>query len=1119
MRWMLFSGLYFRNRDLDRVRRTAKWIVAEAERRRIRRVVICGDLLISRTMQPTNILSAYYGFIRDLSDVVPHVNVLLGNHDLPHHHGYQTTALEALNIKRLAPHVSIHGDIDRQEWDGRQVLLLPLREDKSELTGSVAAIDPDEASKTVAFTVLAFNNAILQSCTPHTTNSITYRGLTCPTQLASLVRTFTGQFDYYRTITQNNIQSNGVDLRGSITYLGSPLQLSWRDLNDEQRGVVVFDPQTLRHELLINPHVVSYTLVAVDRVLNGQVYQDAIKDKHVMLLAKPAHINYVTARDSLFSLGARSIRDVTRMNTNQMRLKDLASTTPTSDIEVQYSEEPFQIENSLTEPSHIALKSNLSALPTIKALDIDAEAREYVESLDLDASLGSQRDDLVRAGQRIIQASRAITHQDDGLQVNYEDFLNDSYHTLGTRASNGLTVAKNNIFVAEPRTLTITNFLGVQHTITIHFRHDLPRGLTLLTGDSGYGKSTLGEAMVWCQFGRCIRNGLEADDVINDSIGMNCSVTLEFTNGYAITRYRRHQVQGNRVVITLNGERQPQVEHPDARTTQAAVNELLGLDYETYVRTVVLSRESTASFLNPTPIQRRDLIETSLGLPMLDEWGQMARLLLKNIDLKATAVRKSLGEVTRAINDNEQRLVELERQQERLANEESNAVASLESIRRQHKEKSDKIERRAHKANLTHASPDPRIKVFAFQKRIRIEQETLDQLWASYAELDRQRSVDTARWVADLYDRVRNKLKAIMRAPPRDRRRLFHSTYRIVLKFLLIAIRNCRFMFTSSESAHRQVIMDSLVREVDERKSRLKAVKREGNRAINNALTMSEKSLRLSRQAWTREVRQQTHRKRLQEQVTMKQSNVAVYRHLAEEERQSKRRLQSEHELLLNDLRAIARDHELFEFWASALSQRVNNPSSAASIKSKEKPTIGFRDHILLKAISELNVFLPKILTVMYGDAQHLNMATGMLYSIFCPDSGSEFAPSVLNSKLPLNTSLSYGKRSACERKRVDLALFFALLHLGRAKSAHHAHYVLLDEVFDNLDNADQAAAIRWLSVMPETVMGWVVVITHSQVLIERDLGHDSGKGLVVRANMGQDGTEFSVNGCIIGRD
>ncbi|KAM6513399.1 hypothetical protein FALCPG4_015823 [Fusarium falciforme] len=169
VQWLLLSDLHFKHHDLDRVWQTAQWIVAEAERNQVQRAV--------------------------------------------------TTALNALNIKRLAPYVSLHSVVAHHEWDGQRVLLLPFREEQNELTEAVAALGPNEASKTVAFAHLAINKAITQRYVvgagvdnPRAANSITHRGLTGPNRFASLARTFTGHFHSHQTITQEQSGSNKVDL-------------------------------------------------------------------------------------------------------------------------------------------------------------------------------------------------------------------------------------------------------------------------------------------------------------------------------------------------------------------------------------------------------------------------------------------------------------------------------------------------------------------------------------------------------------------------------------------------------------------------------------------------------------------------------------------------------------------------------------------------------------------------------------------------------------------------------------------------------------------------------------------------------------------------------------------
>ncbi|GAW14952.1 hypothetical protein ANO14919_043600 [Xylariales sp. No.14919] len=194
LRWLLLSDIHFRLRDFERIRQTAEWIVSLTRQTPgISRVVVCGDVLTSRSMQPTAVLSAAYRFISDLSRSVPHVNVILGNHDLAYRRDYGTTALEALNMSHLRPFISLHDGVGSYNWDGRRVLVLPFREDQTELTTAVADLNPDEAAQTIAFAHLAINRAVTQrhvvrNDSGDTGHSVRYQGLTGPDHFSALAR-------------------------------------------------------------------------------------------------------------------------------------------------------------------------------------------------------------------------------------------------------------------------------------------------------------------------------------------------------------------------------------------------------------------------------------------------------------------------------------------------------------------------------------------------------------------------------------------------------------------------------------------------------------------------------------------------------------------------------------------------------------------------------------------------------------------------------------------------------------------------------------------------------------------------------------------------------------------
>ncbi|KAL7803987.1 hypothetical protein V8C43DRAFT_266511 [Trichoderma afarasin] len=1134
VRWMLISDIHFRHHDRDRIWQTAKWIVAEAERNKITRAVICGDLLTSRTMQLTHVLSACYRFIGLLSDVVPRVHILLGNHDLSYRRDYQTTALAALGINRLAPYVSLHSGIAHHEWDGRRVLLLPFREDQNELADAVTALDPNEASKTVAFAHLAINKAITQRHVvnagvdkPRVTSSITYRGLTGPDRFASLARTFTGHFHSHQTIRNND------GLEGSITYLGSPLQLSWADLYDERRGVVLFDPETLEYELLVNPHAINYTTANIQQVLHGQVSKGAVADKHVMLVGERNHLQYITARDMLTSpqLEARSVRKWTptgfTLNADHTSFGGLGASVPDSDAAVQLLETFAGDEESLDTTRHgVSTDANIES-PAAK-LDLAGEARKYVESLELDENFLSRRDELVRVGQRIIQVSREMTDQDEEPELNHQGFLEQSSQAVGTKTATEVAGPSTHVFVAEPRKLTITNFLGVQGTITIDFRKDLPRGLAFLVGDNGSGKSTLVEAMVWCQFGRCIRSGLLVDDVVNDNARKDCSVILEFANGYTIARHRKHKIFGNRVIVSLRGESQPQLELPDARTTQQAIDELLGTDYETYVRTVVLSHESAASFLSSTPAQRRNLIEASLGLSMLDQCGQVSRLLLKDIDNHMIEVQSKLKVVLMHMEHVERRLTKANRTWKQLQKDTEEADASLATAMQE----LVTAELRVNRVNSSEgntSSGHQHAEISTLQDQLTTEYENLKRLEKLYARIQKQKPAEPTTWLAQLQRQISQRLEIMSDTHLVGLSKLLHAAKMFVLRLWLMAVRGLLRVsgvssngsqVTRAQDSNVKTAINSLREDINNSTSRLQRLSHEADRIIALEELAIKEAVMMKKQL-TQVIRAQMACEEKRQEFTLKQKEANMYAKSSQDEQSSLHSLRSEHDTLATTYKELNANRELFEFWSAALTKRTPR---ASSTRSKAKTSANYRDHVLGKTISELNTLLVQVLTMLYDDTRHArDMATGMLRSLFDSDSVNSAMDSslstpgpVLDRTLAVNASLAYGKRSGGERKRVDLALYFALLQLSWARSAHRAHYLLVDEVFDSLDEAGQAAVVRWCGLMSQTV-GWVVVITHSRFLIERDLGEDADKLMVVRARMGKKGTELTVDGRRIG--
>lgn len=1263
LRWLLLADIHFKHHDLDRITQTAAWITSVAAKHRVHRVIVCGDLLTTRSNQPTHVLSSCYRFLESLvkDAKVPHVHVLLGNHDLTYRRDH-INAISALDALRLAaPTVQLHWDVESHVWDGRRVLMLPFREDQSTLTDAVAHLAARDAVDTVAFAHLALHRAITQrhivhpglDASRHRARSVAYHGLTGPGYFASLARTFTGHFHCHQTILQSPLTGHDQrdtqepGMHGSVTYVGSPLQLTWADLWDEQRGVILLDPETLEQELIVNPHSVGFVTVDVDEVLDMSVDPAIIGGRHVMLLGDLTRFRYAAARDKLVSLGARSIRSwsplAPRLQDTSI-LQGLGTSKPASDMSVaqlMLESEGDVIEAMPTRPNAAGdvMDSSLAPDPAqSQTIDIWEQATKYVAAIDMTKSLEQSRDLLLQVCQRLLEVG-ASEHAQEGTRApgdsqyespSYKNIL--APHTLDGNGQEARTVwatTKTNlkassVFDARLRSLTITNFLGIQSTIHLNFQTDIKRGLTFLIGENGSGKSTLVEAIVWCQFGRCLRSGLSASDVVNDKAKQDCSVRMEFENGYAITRFRKHKEFGNRVIVERDGKVLPEFEKADARTTQSAIEELLCVDYTTFTRTVVLGNESTTSFLSSTPVQRRDLILSVLGLEILDRCASIARRMFREVgndmsELQSkldglmqtmehvqnhirqlVAARKQFEDDSRHANlQRKQALEELDTsiypaaeggakllddqisasqqkveallQQNRLADiriafEEARAIAQQKSlaIQQQLRDLEDSHSKLTAQKAAIDAEPDVRPDdlattivswILSTLERVQRYLQSIDDSLDSSSQqgpslLKRGQRVKraTARRLLTVFRRISTWWRCLTRAgrweeaQARKHQRLHAS--RTSLKEIEKTIQEKQWdlsqllLLGADSNIHRQIATDRNISEEHVHSSlkevssdQAKAIPAQLNAALGTLVGLQDqRELYSAKQASLRE---------LQATARVNAEKVATYDQIIDTELAARRKLEAERQTVLNELNSLARTRDIFEFWAAAFAQQKTRRVSSsifaprATAASSSSPT--FREFVLTKSLGELDSITAQILTILFENSRHASaLTTGMLRSLFVgnepaaeTDSGGQdggVAPaSALDSSLSVNTALSYGKRSSGERKRIDLALLFALLYIGQAHSPHRARYILIDEVFDSLDVAGQTAVRRWCDFMANTRVSHIIVITHSEhlaspgIAVSDDEPEASAHRSVLSATMGDAGVELQMNGRRVG--
>ena len=229
----------------------------------------------------------------------------------------------------------------------------------------------------------------------------------------------------------------------------------------------------------------------------------------------------------------------------------------------------------------------------------------------------------------------------------------------------------------RPQKLSLKNFMPFRVTgEQVHAVDFSQLGLFSITGPMGSGKSALIDAMVWCLYGRTARYGADSKGVISTGEQM-CEVALDFTIGERWFRaVRRTGKITDSGLSEREGEEWIQDKSGSALLTKR-IEELLGLDFDSFTKTVILPQGRYAEFLTSEPKKRRELLAKILELGVYARVADQARLVAGQAKTRAETLRETLAQYAGlsqehiALQKDElsklrQRIEQVARQEERL---------------------------------------------------------------------------------------------------------------------------------------------------------------------------------------------------------------------------------------------------------------------------------------------------------------------------------------------------------------------------------------------------------------------------------------------------------------------
>ena len=215
------------------------------------------------------------------------------------------------------------------------------------------------------------------------------------------------------------------------------------------------------------------------------------------------------------------------------------------------------------------------------------------------------------------------------------------------------------------KSLKMQNFYGYKNE-TIDFSK-YRKGIVLIKGKNGSGKSTIFEAIVWALSGKTIRKSTEVA-MVNSDVGKNLLVEIRLHGDIVIRRGKKPGF----LEFWVKGEN---LARDSVTATQAVIDDRLKLNYKVLMASMIFGQHSSLEFLNASAEDKRVIIRNFLGLEEIFELRDEIRDKKSAYLGKIRSADTLLKEYDSTINKAEEKLHQIE-----LAKTESDFGRDVEDV-------------------------------------------------------------------------------------------------------------------------------------------------------------------------------------------------------------------------------------------------------------------------------------------------------------------------------------------------------------------------------------------------------------------------------------------------------
>ncbi|NOY97989.1 MAG: SMC family ATPase [Chloroflexi bacterium] len=235
-----------------------------------------------------------------------------------------------------------------------------------------------------------------------------------------------------------------------------------------------------------------------------------------------------------------------------------------------------------------------------------------------------------------------------------------------------------------PLKLTLSGFLSYRDLVEVDFTGF---SLACISGHNGAGKSSLLDAITWALFGQARKRD---EALINTHPGVKAAeVVYTFAYEGNVYRVQRTMPRGKSKLLefqvqTADGDWRPLSERTMSGT-QARIQQILRLDYETFVNAAFFLQGKADQFTQQNASKRKEVLSSILGLEVWDVYKERTAARRRALEQELDIADGRIAEIEAELAEEDERLArldELEAELGRLAAARKAQEATLDNMRR-----------------------------------------------------------------------------------------------------------------------------------------------------------------------------------------------------------------------------------------------------------------------------------------------------------------------------------------------------------------------------------------------------------------------------------------------------